>query len=68
MTFIVNHTISEYDITLRKVFTYLRLHKQTTGITPTITEISDQIGDSEEMILESLEFGQTNNLSMTYLH
>ncbi|MFK3937721.1 hypothetical protein ACI2JA_09465 [Alkalihalobacillus sp. NPDC078783] len=68
MTFTVNHTISEYDITLRKVFTYLRLHKQTTGFTPTITEISEQIGDTEEMILESLEFGQTNNLSMTFLH
>ncbi|WP_306979447.1 hypothetical protein [Alkalicoccobacillus murimartini] len=68
MTYFIHDMNTRYDDILQKVFNYLRLHKQRKGYSPTIPEIANNIGDSEEMILESLEFGQTDALAPTILH
>ncbi|MCM2677766.1 hypothetical protein [Alkalicoccobacillus plakortidis] len=68
MTYIIQQTNTQYEVTLQKVFNYLSQHEQIKGYSPSITEISKHIGDTEEMILESLEFGQNDPLPLKLLH
>ena len=68
MTYLIHETNKRYDDILQKVISYLHLHKQLNGAAPTIWEISNHTGDSEEMILESLEFGHFYNAETITVH
>lgn len=68
MTYLLYQTDKRYDDILRKVVSYLHLHKRLNGDSPTIPEIANYVGDSEESILESLEYGQLNETKTLSLH
>lgn len=53
---------TEYDRLLSEVKSVNRNFRTTFSTSPTIAELSEIIGTSEEKILESMEFGHITNL------
>ncbi|TSB46677.1 hypothetical protein [Alkalicoccobacillus porphyridii] len=68
MTYLIHATDNRYDDILQKVISYLHLHKQLNGDSPTIPEIANYLGNSEELILESLEYGEFYELHSLTIH
>ncbi|PYZ98543.1 hypothetical protein CR205_08140 [Alteribacter lacisalsi] len=59
MTFIVSDKTTIYDSVLYLVVETLAHYAENEWPSPSIEQLSDKTGYSEELILESLEFGET---------
>ncbi|WP_017728262.1 hypothetical protein [Halalkalibacterium ligniniphilum] len=58
----------EYDLLYERVNAFIKLYRQERIKSPTIAELADLVGDTEEKVLECLEFGNPVFQAPHYLH